>query len=101
MDEPKKKELSPIEKWARAQQWTEGVADAIGVVLLVIGILLVMIGLREIMTPMEQYEPMLQPVFPFLAEMDQRSACLAQLYVGVACLLLSVLTLLRARVVNY
>jgi len=93
--------LTPIEKWARAQQWTEGVTDAIGVAFLVIGILLVMLGLNEIVTPTEQYEPMLGPFFPFLAEMDQKSACLAQLYVGVAFLLLSIVTLLRTRVVRY
>jgi hypothetical protein len=101
MEEPENKELTPIEKWARAQQWTEGVTDAIGVVFLVIGIMLAMLGMHEITIPTAQYDPMLKPFFPVLAEMDQKSACLAQLYIGVAFLLLSIVTLLRTRVVNY
>lgn len=101
MEEPEKKELTPIERWARAQQWTEGITDAIGVILLLAGIALVILGMREISVPTAQYEPFLKPVFPFLADMDQQSAALAQLYIGVACLLLAIITLLRTRVVRY
>ena len=103
MDKPKKekKELSPIEKWARAQQMTEGITDAIGSVLLLIGITLVMIGMNEISVPAAQYEPILRPVLPFLADMDQQSAGLSQVYMGVASLLLAIIALLRTRVVRY
>jgi len=101
MDEPEKKELTPIEKWARAQQWTEGITDAIGIVLLLGGITLVMLGISEISIPTPQYEPFLKPVLPFLADMDQRSAALTQIYIGVASLLLSIIALMRTRVVRY
>lgn len=101
MDKPEKKELSPIEKWARAQQLTEGITDAIGIVSLLIGIGLVMLGMSEVAVPTAQYDPFLKPVLPFLADLDQQSASLMQVYIGVACLLLAIIALMRTRVVRY
>ena len=103
MDKPEKekRELTPIEKWARAQQMTEGITDAIGIILLLMGVGLVMLGMNEVSVPAAQYDPFLKPIFPFLTDLDQQSAGLMQVYMGVACLLLAIIALLRTRVVRY
>jgi len=93
--------VRPVDRFARALEWTERVMDLFGFFIFMLGGASLVLAFYDISQPPKDFSPALQPYVAALENVDQMSMVVAEVGVGVVLIVIGILMLFRTRVVQH
>ena len=99
--EKKEEGPRPVDRFARAMEWNERIADTLGFLIFMLGLGCLLLAFYDISQPPNSFSPSLAAYVPSFENTDQMSMVSSQLLIGLILLVVGILFLFRNRLVHH